>query len=197
MTHRRHRTEERRKARGREAKAKSRSSFRKDAVIAVVLVLLAAGLAYLAFGNPQGATSPGSPAADFTLVDSDGRVFRLSEHRFHPVVLFFMTTSDWCQPCKVETRDHLAPLWQAYAGRIQIVSIELLPNDRSDADLNAYKATYGSPWVYARDTAGVGTLYGIQALSTIVIVDQAGSIQYRGTDPSFDVMAGVLRRLGL
>ena len=169
----------------------------KLVAVTTVLVLAVAGIAYLLVNSFGGSTSPGSLAPDFTLRDSDGNSYSLSQFRGGPVVLFFMTSSDWCQPCKIETRDHLVPLYNTYGSRIQIISIELLPNDRSDADLNAYKATYGSSWIYGRDTASVGTMYGITALSTVVIVDQTGYIRFRQADPSYQQMAGVLQGLGL
>lgn len=161
-----------------------------------VIALLAVGLGYLIVNNLGTSAPAGTLGPDFTLVDSDGNTFSLSQFRGLPVVLFFMTSADWCQPCKVETRDHLMPLYNAYGSRIQIISIELLPQDQSDADLNAYKATYGSPWIYARDTAGVGTQYGVTALSTVVIVDQSGYIGFRGADPPYSQMVGVLSSLG-
>ena len=162
------------------------------------MALLAAGIGYLLLAKPGGG-STGTLAPDFTLVDSNGNPFTLSEFRAKPVVLFFMTTSDWCQPCKVETRDQLRPLYDTYGNRVQIISIEMLPQDRSDADLNAYSASYGSPWIYARDTSNprVSTLYGVTTLSTIIIVDQAGYIRFRQSDPPYSQMSDVLRTLGV
>lgn len=198
VARRRNQKQKRREEQERAAREAARRRKVKLAAMTGVLALLAAGLGYLALNNfGSSSSNPGSLAPDFTLVDSDGRTFSLSQFRGRAVVLFFMTSSDWCQPCKIETRDHLAPLYNTYGSGIQIISIELLPNERSDADLNAYKATYGSPWIYARDTAGVGTAYGITALSTIVIVEQAGYIRFRGADPSYDQMVNVLRGLGL
>ncbi len=187
----------RREERKQLGRAVARKRTMKLAAIIGVAAVLAAGLGYLFVNSFGGSTSSGSPAPDFTLVDSDGSAFRLSQFRSRPVVLFFMTTSDWCQPCKVETRDHLRPLYDAYGARIQIISLEMLPADRSNTDLNAYKATYGSPWIYAQDTAGVASAYGVTALSTIVIVDQNGAIAFRQSDPTYDQMAHVLRNLGV
>jgi len=160
-----------------------------------IVAFLAAGLAYLA-ANRLEAANPGSPAPDFSLVDSDGNLFTLSQFKGKPVVLFFMTTADWCQPCKVETRDHLRPLYDTYTGRIQIISIEMLL-EYSDADLNAYKATYGTPWIYARDTEGVARLYGVTSLSTVFVIDSSGSIRFGpAADPSYSQLASVLQALG-
>lgn len=165
--------------------------------LAIVGGLLVGGI-YAIANLPHGSNVPaGSPAPDFTLTDSTGRTFSLSDFRGRPVVLFFMTTSDWCVPCKVETRDGLRPLQDNFGQRVQIISIEVLPKDRSDADLNAYRAAYGSNWIYARDTAGVSQKYGVTALSTVIIVDQNGYIRFAGADPSYDQLASVVRSLGV
>ena len=189
--------QQRRKERERAAGVEARERTAKLIAIIGVVVLLATGLGYLVVNTFGGSTPSGSLASDFTLVDSNGNAFRLGQFRGRPVILFFMTTSDWCLPCKIETRDHLRPLYYTYGSRVQIISIELLANERSDADLNAYKATYASPWIYARDTARVGSTYGVTALSTIVIVDQVGYIRFRAADPTYDQMSNLLRSLSL
>jgi len=159
-------------------------------------VVLAAGFGYLIV-NRLGTGNPGSLAPDFTLVDSDGNTFSLSQFRGRPVVLFFMTSADWCQPCKVETRDHLRPLYDAYGSRIQIISIEMLL-EYSNADLNAYKATYGTPWIYARDTVGVARSYGVATLSIGFVVNQSGYIRYGpAADPPYSQLVSVLQTLGV
>ncbi len=169
----------------------------KPYLIGLVLVLLALGVyAIIILTNANNNVPAGTLAPDFTLTDSSGRPIRLSDFRGKPAVLFFMITSDWCQPCKVETRDTLRPIQDDFGNRVQIISLELLPNDRTDADLNAYKASYGSTWIYARDTANVAPQYGVNSLSTIVVVDKAGFIKFSAKDPSYSQLAQVLRNLG-
>ncbi|MFQ5870576.1 MAG: redoxin domain-containing protein [Candidatus Geothermarchaeales archaeon] len=167
------------------------------ALAGVVIILLIAGIFAIVSVPRSGQPSQGTPAPDFALVNSRGQSFSLSEFRGKPVVLFFMTTGDWCLPCKVETRDHLRPLYDAFGNRVQIISIEMIPSDYGDDDLNAYAATYGTNWIYARDTIGVSQRYGITTLSTVVIVDANGNIVFSGADPSFDVMSNVLVSLGV
>ncbi|MBI4416349.1 MAG: TlpA family protein disulfide reductase, partial [Euryarchaeota archaeon] len=191
MAHRRREKQRRREEREQAKRAEARAHRTKLVALAGALVVLGAGFAYLAFTSFSGASPSGSPAPDFSLVDSHGNTFRLSQFRGRPVVLFFMTSSDWCLPCKIETRDHLRPLYDTFGDRVQIVSLEMLPEARSDADLNAYAATYGTPWIYAGDTAGVSRSYGVTTLSVVVIVDQNGYIRFRQSDPTFDQMAEV------
>lgn len=198
MARRVRKKQQRRVERERQERAVARKRQLRLVAVAAVVALLAAGIGYLLVNSPGG-SSPGSLAPNFTLVDSNGNTFSLSQFRGKPVVLFFMTTSDWCLPCKVETRDHLRPLDDTYGSRIQVISIEMLPQDRSDTDLNAYGATYSTPWIYARDTATprVSTLYGVTTLSTVIIVDLAGSIRFRQSDPPYSQMSDVLRSLGV
>jgi peroxiredoxin len=170
----------------------------KPLAVALTVVLLGLGIYAIVVLTDRNTTAPsGTPAPNFTLTDSQGRTFSLSDFRGKPVVLFFMTTGDWCRPCIIETRDHLVPLQNTFGNRIQIISLELLPNDESDADLNAHKATFGANWIYARDTANVAQKYGVTTLSNIIIVDQGGYIRYSGQDPSYDQMVNVLRSLGV
>ncbi|MFQ5792122.1 MAG: TlpA family protein disulfide reductase [Acidobacteriota bacterium] len=164
--------------------------------IAAILVAGAVAIAILPSLPTGGSTAPGNPAADFTLVDSQGRSFSLSDFQGKPVVLFFMTTGSWCLPCEIETRDHLVPLAANFGNRIQIISIEMIPQDYGDADLDAYRTRHGSDWIYARDTAGVSQLYGITTLSTIVIVDSQGNIVLTKPDPPLSEMSAVLNRIG-
>ncbi len=200
MARRRRAKDRKRQAvRKRKAKEEKKKGLELLIVFGAIAALLAVGaftimiLPNLSLG---GSSSPGNPAADFTLVDSQGHSFSLSDFRGKPVVLFFMTSGEWCLPCELETRDHLLPLDDSFGNRIQIISIEMIPNDYGDGDLNAYRTRHGSDWIYARDTAGVSQLYGITTLSTIVIVDSGGSIVLTKADPTFSEMSTVLRRIG-
>lgn len=182
-------------------KSKAEHEKKKGREILIVFAAIAALLAVGAFAiailpNLSGSSPPGTPAPDFTLFDSQGRAFSLSDFRGRPVVLFFMTTGSWCLPCEIETRDHLMPLDSSFGNQIQIISIEMIPQDYGDPDLNAYRTRHGSDWIYARDTGGVAQRYGITTLSTIVIVDSGGSIVLTKLDPTVSEMSAVLRRLG-
>ncbi len=165
--------------------------------ILVVVSFLLAGWAYVSPRGSVGGTNVGSLAPDFSLVGSDGTRFQLSQFRGEPVVLYFMTASFFCQPCNVETSDQLVPLYHSYSSKIQIISIEVLASSSSNANLNSYKAFYGSPWIYALDTAGVVVKYQVETLSTVVIVDSEGVIRYQQIDPAYSTIADILTELGV
>lgn len=195
MSHRRRERSKKREQRDRETtRLQRRETLKRVAAVAVVGLVLLVVFA-VATQPPTGGT-PGAVAPDFTLQDSEGRTFNLRDFRGKPVVLFFMTTGDWCLPCKLETRDHLVPLRNSFGDRIHIVSLEMLPGDYSDADLNAYKATYGSEWTYARDLDGVAQKYGVTTLSVVVIVDAQGFVRMKQADPTADRMSEVLTSIG-
>ncbi|MGQ0535964.1 MAG: TlpA family protein disulfide reductase [Methanobacteriota archaeon] len=144
-----------------------------------------------------GAGGHEEPAPDFKLLDSEGIEFHLAATHGTARVLFFMTSSDWCQPCKVMTRGPLRDIQAKYGSHVTILSIEMLPDDRSDEDLNAYEAQWGATWPHARDTDGVARLFEVRFLSTVVILDPGGIERFRGGDPPTDVMRRVLDEMGI
>lgn len=169
-------------------------------IVAGILVALAA--IALVVSAQQGLFSgvdlrPERKAPDFTLTDSEGHEFSLRATDGQPRLLFFMTASDWCEPCKRETAGPLRDIEAVYGSNVTMLSIEMVPQDILNGHLNAFKDRYNVSWPHARDTAGVAQLYGVRFLSIVVILDQEGVVKFQRADPTFWQMANVIEDLGV
>lgn len=180
-------------------RAMERKRLLKNAAAGLAVVVAAVVLiAILQSGVLSGAgASQGKRGADFKAVDSEGNTFQLSNTDGTARVLFFMTTGEWCQPCKLMTRGPLREIQQKYGANVTIVSVEMIPDDQSDVDLNAYKARYNATWTFLRDTKGIADTYDVRFLSVVVILDLDGYIKFTGSDPPTGKMSEVIEAMGI
>jgi len=112
------------------------------AVVAVV-VLVALIVALFPWGPPGKA-----PAPAFSLTDTAGIPRSLQDYRGSWLLLDLMsTTCEWCQRL---TQESLVPLYPAWSGRVQFLSVDI--NRQGDAlpagnaRILAFKAQYGATW---------------------------------------------------
>ena len=111
-------------------------------------------------------------APNFTLVDTNGEQFSLSDHLGKVVLLDFFAT--WCGPCISEI-DHLKSLYNEYSpDRVIILSISVDPNSDTIQILQSFAQQNGITWTVARDTANVASKYGVSPIPHLVIVDVEG-----------------------
>jgi peroxiredoxin len=115
-------------------------------------------------------------ATDFSLTTTAGEKFSLSSSRGKVVIINFMATS--CPYCISEMAD-LKKVWDAYGGKVVMISISVDPFSDTDDILRGFASSYGANWLFARDVAGVTAYYGVTGTPTTVIIDQSGNIQYR------------------
>ena len=118
-------------------------------------------------------------APDFSLVDLDGNLFRLSDYRDKIIIIDFMAT--WCGPCRQQV-PHLKVIWEKedYKNKIILLSIDI-DLARSEEVLRAFRQEFPyATWIWAKDTIEkrVGNLYQVVYLPTIVIIDQYGYIRF-------------------
>jgi len=119
---------------------------------------------------------PGKPpAADFTLKDSDGDIYRLKQYRGRVVLVNFWAT--WCPPCRFE----LPSMERAYE-ELKKEGIEILAiNVGEDADtIFTFTADYPVTFPLLMDLdSSVINDYPAIGLPTTYVIDTEGRLVYR------------------
>ncbi len=172
----------------------------KQTVPLILIVLaLAGGMAAAVLYLKGGGVSPGENAPgfdentqEFTLTDTDGNTFSLSDFGGKVVVLDFMNSS--CVPCIYEI-SYLKDVQQNYGANVAILSISVWGVDTNQT-LATFKEQQGATWRFALDTASLATEYGVIAIPYLVIVDKNGVTQFTHTGvTSSSVLIGEIEGL--
>jgi cytochrome c biogenesis protein CcmG/thiol:disulfide interchange protein DsbE len=116
-----------------------------------------------------------SPAPDFELTASDGKVVRLKDLRGKVVLLNFWAT--WCPPCKAEMPD-LNALHQKYGTEHDFVVLGV-NDEEGAADVVAFAEREGIAFPLLLDPDGrvIEKLFNIRYLPTSMIIDREGNIR--------------------
>lgn len=122
--------------------------------------------------------TPQNTAPDFTLDNINGEQVVLSEYRGEVVLLEFMAT--WCPVCREETTE-LLKLSQRYRNQVIIITISTDPNYDTVNRLNTYVEAYGISWSVCRDTQDVNKKYEIDAIPSLILIDQHQNISWRNS----------------
>lgn len=139
---------------------------RKAAALAIVLVV--------AICFAPSATAKKAP--DFTLTDTDGNTFNVSDFRGRVVVLDFMAT--WCTACKKIMDD----LREVHAAHPDVVFISIdIDSTESNQMLETFKQRYNATWRFALDTDGVSQKYGVVTIPKTVVINPSGEIAFSHT----------------
>ncbi|TAJ09795.1 MAG: TlpA family protein disulfide reductase [Nitrospirae bacterium] len=115
----------------------------------------------------------GMPAADFTLLDLQGKPQSLGQYRGKVVLLNFWAT--WCKPCTTEM-----PAMQACYDKLRDKGFVVLAvNELEDAQkvaehVKAYGHTF--PVLMDKDNR-VANMYGVYGLPVSVLIDEQGVVQ--------------------
>ncbi|MEE9585988.1 MAG: TlpA disulfide reductase family protein [Nitrososphaerales archaeon] len=122
--------------------------------------------------------SSGEKAPDFTMTDTDGNTFSLTDLQEKVVVLNFMAT--WCQSCVWEMGD-LIELYNTYSIRnIVFLSVSIEPVG-TVKDVIDFKSKYCAEWAYVLDDGSLFSSYEVQVLPTTYVIDGSGTIIYGRT----------------
>ncbi len=138
------------------------------------LILLVAGCSAQA-GESLTPLPGGIPAPDFELVDTDGKLHRLSDYRGKTVILNFWTT--WCPPC----REEIPSMNRAWQQLQQEDVVMLAVNMGEDEDtIFVFTADYPAefPLLLDRDGAVIAQ-WPVKGLPTTYIIAPDGSVAYR------------------
>ena len=118
----------------------------------------------------------GKEAPDFTLIDTEGQEFSLSDYRGDVVVLDMMAT--WCGTCQMLAQDALVPLHEANPN----VTILSIGADRTETNamLRGHAAENNYTWRHAidTDTAQVEERYGVYPVPLVVVIDEQGIVTF-------------------
>jgi peroxiredoxin len=138
------------------------------------LLLLVAGYSAQA-GESLTPLPGGKPAPDFELVDTDGKLHRLSDYRGKTVILNFWAT--WCPPCREEIPS-MNRAWQQLRHEDVVM---LAVNMGEDEDtIFVFTADYPAefPLLLDRDGAVIAE-WPVKGLPTTYIIAPDGRIAYR------------------
>ena len=124
-----------------------------------------------------GAIGGNSEAPDFTLKDTDGNTFSLSDYEGEKIVILdFMFST--CGPCEKFVQDSLGPYAEKMdKNEVAIISISVFDND-DEAKLRDYAKNHN--WRHAMGDPNGDTeiSYGVEGTPKIFIIDKDGQITY-------------------
>ena len=148
------------------------------AVISVVLAMALSLCLTIAAGEE--AALPGTPFPDFTVTDTQGNPFTLSEAlKDHEAVLINIWAT-WCPPCSAEM-GFLNEAYQRYGDRAAFIALSPEDNDTVEI-IEAYREERGLAFPMGRDEGGALYRYtGGNGLPTTVIVDRFGNTAFLRT----------------
>lgn len=139
------------------------------AILTVIIIIILAFSAYLMVGKRE------AKAPDFTLTDTEGNTFSLSDFRGKVVVLDFMAT--WCGPCK----DLINTLKSISITHPEVVIISIdIDTTETNQKLKDFKEECEANWIFALDTKveAVSVKYNAVGIPKTVIINPKGEIAF-------------------
>ena len=134
-------------------------------------------------------------APDFTMLDADGNVVRLSDFTGTPVLVNFWAT--WCPPCRAEL-PAFDVAFQTYGSSIQFLMVDLADGvQETEKSARAFVAEngYTFPVYYNTDGSAVSA-YRLYAVPQTVAIDAEGRIVRSHTGAlSEEMLSGLLEAL--
>jgi peroxiredoxin len=118
------------------------------------------------------AAHPSVPAPAFALKDLQGNVFKLSNQRGKPVLIFFGTT--WCPSCRSELPFY-KELYETYTKRgLEVIYINIM---ETKGKVTKFAKANALPFKILLDEDGeVATSYAVVGVPTLVLIDKEGKI---------------------
>ncbi len=128
------------------------------------------------YNQPNHSMLPTNEAPDFSLTDSNGKLFKLSRLRGNFVLLDFWAS--WCTPCRYEN-PNLVKAYKDFAKKgLHIVQVSL--DNNKEQWLQAIEKDNLTPWTHVSDLkywdSPVAKLYGIQAIPANFLIAPDGKI---------------------
>ena len=138
--------------------------------VGTAIILILAVVLYGAIGGD-------SEAPDFTLKDTDGNTFSLSDYEGEKVVILdFMFTT--CVPCEKFVKDSLGPYAEKMdKDEVAIISISVFDND-DEAKLRDYAKDHDWRHAMGDPNGDIEISYGVEGTPKLFIIDKDGQITY-------------------
>ena len=143
----------------------------KKMVFAILLVL---ALCIGAAAAEEAESFLGKPFPDFTVTDSEGKTFTLSEAVKNHEAVVINCWATWCEPCKNEF-PFLNRMYEEYGGRVAFIALSKEPNDTLEK-IEAYRKDKGITFPMGRDEDGkiLSYISSTGSVPQTVIVDRFG-----------------------
>jgi peroxiredoxin len=150
--------------------------MRKNNIILIVVSLL---ICLWANPSPGQQFIPNAPfkaasskAPDFSLKDLQGNIFKLSNYRGKPVLIFFGTT--WCPSCRSQLYEY-KEIYQTYTKRGMEVAYINIMEPRTKV-IKFAKANSLPFKVILDENGDVATSYSVIGVPTLVLIGKEGKI---------------------
>jgi thiol-disulfide isomerase/thioredoxin len=146
-------------------------------VLALIWLALPRPGSALAAVRPTGqvGAAVGDTAPILQVSDIRGRTLSLTGK---PTVLYFMAS--WCSSCAYG-ESQLRQVQSRLGGRVNVVTVDVDPQQDATADLSAFQSRWGGPWPHVLDVGQrLVAAYGVQGLDTTVVLNARGTIVHIG-----------------
>jgi thiol-disulfide isomerase/thioredoxin len=167
---------------------------RKRVSLAVAVLLVGAAASYLYFRGGDSSTyeegiTTGYLVTDVMIPLLDGDTVRFSDYNGELLVVDFM--APWCPPCKEQFKV-LKELNER--PDVEIITINIDSRYNSSA-LRQFAEDEGITWSFGSSPVA-GGVYQVNAIPTILFVDEDGVIRYRGFYTTLNQFEELLQSIG-
>ncbi len=114
------------------------------------------------------------PAYDFTITDTDGNQFQLSDHEGSVVLIDFFIPSGLNSALM---HGEIKAIRENFTEQ-ELVIISIGVEAEDNQEIKDFRDDYGGNWTYARDIEELWQQFGVTATPTICVVDVDGNIQF-------------------
>ena len=157
---------------------KSKDTISENKVLFSVGTIVILILAIVLYGMIGGDNN----APDFTLKDTEGKTFSLSEYEGEQIVILdFMFTT--CEPCEKFVKEALGPYSEKMdSDDVVIISVSVFGND-NEQELRNYAESHGWRHALGDNEGDIEIAYDVIGTPKIFIIDKKGEITYSHIGP--------------
>jgi cytochrome oxidase Cu insertion factor (SCO1/SenC/PrrC family) len=110
-----------------------------------------------------------------------------------PAVLYFMAS--WCSSCTYG-ESQLRQVQSRLGDRVNVVTVDVDPQQDTKADLSAFQSRWGGPWPHVLDMGQrLLAAFGVRSLDTTVLLNAQGTIVQVGGPEAGDALVQTLQGL--